>query len=304
VAATDVHLFSPRPAYRFIGVAPPETPSADPVSGQNPPYGATINYWLKSVPAGEVTLTVLDPGGAVVRTLPGSRDAGLNRVVWNLRGESTRQARIRVSPLYAPEIVVSAEGMPAPGVGSVDFLVPPGTYTVKLSAGGREFTRQLEVRKDPNSGGSVEGIRAQTALLTDLQKSLNGSVDMINQLEQSRGQLVRAKAQLGSAAATRDLVAGADSLEQKLVAVEDQLHQLKSTGRGQDGVRWPIKLAGQLGYLASTIVGSDETPTGQAREAYRYLEEQLVAVRREYERVLQEVERYNARLRARNVIVS
>ncbi len=304
VAAMDVHLFSPRPAYRFIGVAPPETPSADPVSGQNPPYGATINYWLKSAPAGDVTVTVLDAGAAVVRTLRGSRDAGLNRVVWNLRGESTRQARIRVSPLYAPEIVVSAEGMPAPGVGSVDFLVPPGTYTVKLTAGGREFTRQLEVRKDPNSGGSVEGIRAQTTLLTDLQKSLNGSVDMINQLEQTRGQLVRAKAQLGSAATTRDLVAGADSLEQKLVAVEDQLHQLKATGRGQDGVRWPIKLAGQLGYLASTIGGSDETPTAQAREAYRYLEEQLVAVRREYERVMQEVERYNARLRARNVIVS
>jgi hypothetical protein len=74
------------------------------------------------------------------------------------------------------------------------------------------------------------------------------------------------------------------------------------TGRGQDGVRWPVRLAGQLVYLAGTVAGSDEGPTTQAREAFRYLDDQVAAVRREFQRVIQEAEAYQARLRARNII--
>ncbi len=186
-------------------------------------------------------------------------------------------------------------------MGGFSILVPPGTYTVKLAVGGREFTQPLEVRKDPNSGGSLEGIRAQTALLSDIQGSLDRANRMIDSLQVRRKGLGDVRGSL-SAATNRDLLAGADSLEQKLIAVEGRLHQLRTTGRGQDGVRWPVMLAGQLVYLAGTIAGSDDPPTTQARAAFRHLDDQVTAVRQEYLRVMQEVEAYQARLRARNII--
>jgi hypothetical protein len=192
--------------------------------------------------------------------------------------------------------------MPAPGVGQLSILVPPGTYSVKLSVAGREYTRPLEVRKDPNSGGSTEGIQAQVALLQEIRGTLESSVEMINVLERVRFQLQNLRHALGDDANTRDVRAAADSLEQKLMAVEDDLHQLKLTGRGQDGVRWPVMLAGQLTYLAGTIAGSDDPPTTQAREAYRYLDERVRTTRGEYERVMsRDVAAFNTMLRGRNL---
>ncbi|MGQ0703991.1 MAG: VPS10 domain-containing protein [Gemmatimonadales bacterium] len=301
VAAQDAHLFKPRLAYRFLSATAPEAVPGDPSVGQNPPYGATINYWLRTAPSSDPTITILDSQGAVVKTIRGSRTAGVNRMRWDLRYEQTQNARLRVHPLYAPEIRIPPEGMPAPSVGSMAILAPPGRYTVKLSVGGREFTQPLEVRKDPNSGGSLEGIRAQIAFLFEIQKSLVNAVGMIDTMQLHRARLAEVRSTL-SAPANRDLASAADSLEQKIIAVEDKIHQLKTTGRGQDGVRWPVKLAGQLVYVAGTAAGSDEPPTTQARAAFHHLDDQVQAVRREYQRVMAEAEAYQARLRARNII--
>ena len=41
--------------------------------------------------------------------------------------------------------------------------MPPGNYTVKLSAGGTELSQPLMVKKDPNSSGSESDIQAQFA---------------------------------------------------------------------------------------------------------------------------------------------
>jgi hypothetical protein len=299
VVASGAHLFTPRPAWRFISVESPETPNDDPVVGQNPPYGASLNYWL-AAPA-EATLTIHDAGGAVVRTLRNSGKAGVNRVMWNLRTEPSAEARIRVPPLYAPEIQVGPEGLPAQGIGQVAILVPPGTYTVKLKVGDRELSQPLEVRKDPNSGGSMEGISTQGALLKELQGSVNDAVGMVNRLEITRRQIADLRVNLGRDSTGAGMIAPADSLEASLLAVEEQLHQVRTTGRGQDGVRWPVKVAGQLSYLAGTISQSDDPPTTQAREANRYLVELLAKARADYERVMREVEAFNARLRARNL---
>ena len=95
--------------------------------GENPPYGAAINYYLKTAPADDVTITILDAKGQVVRTLTGTNAAGLNRIHWNLRYEPTKEVRLRTSPLYAPDMRVGPEGWrPAPDAGRMSILVPPG----------------------------------------------------------------------------------------------------------------------------------------------------------------------------------
>src|SRR3989454_9900062 len=154
IRAQAAYLFKPRPAYRFRQITAPMAMTDDPTAGQNPPYGAAINYWLKPVPTGDVTLTILDAGGQTVRTLQGTKSVGINRVWWDLRTDSTKAARLRTTPLYDPELRLGPEGArPAPRVGRMTVLVPPGTYTVKLKVGGQEQSQPLVVRKDPNSSG-------------------------------------------------------------------------------------------------------------------------------------------------------
>ncbi len=296
-------LFKPRAAYRFRSITAPNAMTDDPTAGQNPPYGAAINYWLKAAPSADVTLTIQDAGGKAIRTLKGTKNVGLNRVWWDLRNDSTPPARLRTPPLYAPEVRLGAEGWrPAPGIGTLMVLMPPGTYTVKLSAGGQELTQPLVVRKDPNSGGSEEEIRVQDSLLVDLQSDFVATVGLINQIELVRSQLVTLRSVLAADRAAADIRAAADSLEQKFIAVEEDLHQLRLTGRGQDEVRWPAKLAAQITYLAGGMAGADFAPTTQQREVRQLLGQQLRASRTRFDQlVAQDLAQFNALLKQKNV---
>jgi photosystem II stability/assembly factor-like uncharacterized protein len=300
VRSQAAYLFKPRPAYRFRQITAPMAMTDDPTAGQNPPYGAAINYWLTSASTGggEVTLTVLDAGGQTLRTLQGTKNAGINRVWWDLRSDSTKAARLRTAPLYDPELRLGAEGWrAAPGVGRMTVLVPPGTYTLKLKVGGQELSQQLVVRKDPNSGGTEADIQSQAKLLAALQGDLNSAVDMINRIEVVRSQLQNLRSLLPS-----DLKARADSLEKKFSGVENSLVDLRLTGRGQDDVRWPTMLAGQLAYLAQGIASSDFAPTMQQSEVSQLLEGQLKAVGTQLDGLLnQDLAQFNAALKQQNV---
>jgi hypothetical protein len=115
VGSPAAHLFPPRPAYRFL--TRPTLPiymgeEFDPPSalGQNPPYGASINYYLGAVLDGDVEVEIADSGGHSVRKLKGTKQPGLNRLWWGLRYESTEMPRLRTSPVGHPEIGLNAEG--------------------------------------------------------------------------------------------------------------------------------------------------------------------------------------------------
>jgi hypothetical protein len=170
VSNANAHLFTIHSAYRFRGLNIPYASSDDPTAGQNPPYGASINYYLKSA-ARDVSIKITDAQGQTVQTIRGGRTAGINRVWWNLRTENSKEIRLRTSPLYAPEVRVNNEGWrPLPEGGRMTVLVPPGTYTVKLSVDGQELSEPLIILKDPNAGGTDADIQKQTAMLFDLRK--------------------------------------------------------------------------------------------------------------------------------------
>ncbi|MFN8058645.1 MAG: hypothetical protein U0Q12_05720 [Vicinamibacterales bacterium] len=272
VLASDVHLFTPRPAYRFRSITPTSTTYDDPTTGENPPYGASINYYLKGAGTAPVKLTILDQKGEVVRTLSGPSAAGINRVHWDLRYEPTREIRLRTKPMYAPWVKLGDEGWrPAPGFGgALSVLAPPGTYTVKLSAGGRELSQSLTVRKDPNSGGTEADIAEQTKMLLALRKDINDAAESVNQVEAIRSQIES----LSRVVDDPEVKKTAEDVNQKLADLEMNLFDLRITG-GQDGVRYAAKLIGKLGYLAGGLASADFKPTGQQLEVQKGLEEQL-----------------------------
>jgi hypothetical protein len=82
VLGSRAHLFDPRPAFRFAFRDPTTSESFlteyDPLShvGRNPPYGASITYYLNTPASGEVRLTILDAKETTIRTLTGTPGVG------------------------------------------------------------------------------------------------------------------------------------------------------------------------------------------------------------------------------------
>ena len=116
------------------------------------------------------------------------------------------------------------------GAGRLSILAPPGTYTVQLSVGGRQLTQTLEVRKDPHSAGTEADIQAQMTMLFKLRRDLESAVDVVNQIELVRGQI----ANLVQVVQDEAITEAGGELDQKLIALEGNLVELRETGRGQD----------------------------------------------------------------------
>jgi DNA-binding FrmR family transcriptional regulator len=315
VTAKDAHLFTPRVAYRLLSTEQPFSVGYDASAGYAPPYGASINFYLKTgsdstvrdsagtklVSKDSVSLTISDASGAVVRTMKAPRNAGINRVWWNLRGDLTKQAKIRTSPEYAPWFSVSLEGRDAPTVGRLGVLMPPGTYTVKIA--GTSESQPLVLKKDPNTADATDAALAENvAAVRGIAADLDSAVTMINALENVRGQLAALKSTMASDSARKDVMTAADSLDVKLRVVERKLFQTRATGRGQDILRWPQRISEQLQYLAGEIESSDYAPTASQRQVADLLRTQVRAVKAEFDRVMAgEVAAFNAMLQQRKV---
>src|SRR2546427_2084543 len=304
--------------------------SYDPTAGHNPPYGAPINFFLKSK-LGEkdrVRLTISDANGKAVREIEcraakeeGARRAagpggpgggggedgegggppceakpGINRIWWDLRFERSEEIRLRTSPLYAPDVKVGPEGWrSAPDAGRISLLAPPGTYTVTLTLGDEKSSQKLKVLKDPHSGGTESDIQTQTQFLTGLRDEMNAIAASLNQIESIRAQLANLEKELGTDDTGKAIRKAADELADKLTSVEGKVLQLKQTGRGQDAVRWPPMLAGKIGYLADQAETSDFPPTTQQVAVGEELKKQSDQFQQEYQQILaKDVTPFNA----------
>jgi photosystem II stability/assembly factor-like uncharacterized protein len=139
VTASDVFLFDVRPG---VALATDVTLTqsiggAKHFRGENPQAGTAISYYLKAAVQGEVKITISDYSGRVIRTLDGSKTAGLNRVQWNLRGTP-------------PPRPAGGGGFGGGGFGGAAAgpALDPGTYVLKLSVDGKDYTSKVVIEAD------------------------------------------------------------------------------------------------------------------------------------------------------------
>ena len=304
VQKSDVYLFAPRPAYRFLNRETTLDMPDHGHAGHNPPYGASINYYLKSKPTGEVKITILDVKGQTIRTFTGTKDFGINRVWWDLRYDPSKQPKLRTSPPYAPHIRIGPEGW-RPSVGGgrpMHFRVAPGTYTVKLAINSQEFSQKLTVKKDPNSAGSEADIQAQVKMLLELRDNSNSVADMINQIEWIRKQIYDLCAILRYDKNVASIISEGQELDQKLIAVEENLIELKLTGGSQDWLRWPTRFYAKLSSLAGSVGSTDFPPTTQQIEVHKMYKEQLATYQAQFEELLnKDLPAFNNLLKEKNI---
>src|SRR4030095_1397791 len=94
---------------------------------------------------GKLKLEVLDSSGRVVDELPASKRPGLNRVIWPMREKP---------PRVPPAAQVASAGIRGP-------RLLPGTYTVRLTKGGKVSETKLTVGLDRRAKFSEADRKAQ-----------------------------------------------------------------------------------------------------------------------------------------------
>jgi hypothetical protein len=204
---------------------------------------------------------------------------------------------MRTKPLNDSSFQMARDGTrDTPGFGTIAVLMPPGRYTVRLTANGQTLTQPLEVLRDPNQAETLADIRAATDAMLALQNDHRTAGEMIGTIEHVRAQLES----LGNDSATpANIRQAGDTLERKLMAVEGQMVDLRLTGRGQDEVRYPVREAGQISWLAGGIGASDFTPTSQQREVQAILDKEVRDTRASLDRLLRtDLAGFNGMLKA------
>jgi photosystem II stability/assembly factor-like uncharacterized protein len=272
-------LYQPRPGFR-----------------QARSGSAEFLYSLQAA-AEKVTIEIVGPDGAVIRTLDGPGRAGLNRAVWDLRYDGPAQIELRTIPPDDPHIWEDTRfrgkdvrpivhwGIQQPQ--RQGPLSTPGRYTVRLIAGAQTLTRAFDVLKDPKITSSASDLAASTATQLRVRDDIDKTVAMVNRLEVMRKEIEDLKK---ANAASKPAVQALDGLDQKMLNVELQLIT-KSDMYSDD--KWYVEaykvymnlvwLSGEIGSGAGDVAGgADFRPTDASLQVLAMLEKELARAEADY----------------------
>src|SRR3954462_11227541 len=198
--AGAAYLVKPAPAIRVrFGMNdptpwPPEVPA-----GENPPPGGIIDYYLAADATGPVAIEILE-GTKVIRTYASTEpvrdpDPAIDPIAYDKICRENPNAADCGLPLYwpAPQMIVSAKaGMHriawdlryqalteggGRGGNAVPHRtypasnapwVPPGNYTVRLTANGKSYTQPIAVHLDPRVKTSAVGLSRLNTLTREM----------------------------------------------------------------------------------------------------------------------------------------
>ncbi len=152
-------LFKPRTAYEYDMHSNDEGLYTR-FAGQNPPYGAIIDFYQREPQTTAASIDILDAHGRVIRHIkaqqkpktgqapaeeetrgPGAgpgvtNEVGVNRVVWNFREDGPPQWNGTAVQFRGPQ---------------VGAMVVPGTYTARITLNGHTYSQSFSVKADPRS---------------------------------------------------------------------------------------------------------------------------------------------------------
>jgi photosystem II stability/assembly factor-like uncharacterized protein len=181
---------------------------------------------------------------------------GMNRFVWNLRGADA----------------VGFEGMIMWAAGTAGAMIPPGTYTVRVTAGDKSETQTFVVKRDPRTDATQADLDEQYAFLIRIQERSNEANNAVRTVRDLRSQLEDRKARAGARGAT--LARLGQTLDSQMSAAEEEIYQVRNRS-GQDPLNYPIKLNNQIAGLAGVVSSAEAKPTKQSYEVFDLLSAQL-----------------------------
>jgi photosystem II stability/assembly factor-like uncharacterized protein len=282
LANETAHLYAPQTAIRIRNDMNPPTPWVpDMATGENPPDGAIIDYYLGAKISGVVRLEIVDGKGQLIARINSndpvppldprypdptlwarpprvlSASPGHHRFLWDMQypqvpGMSTGPDADQAVPYNTPSV-------------STAPWVMPDEYTVHLIAGGRTFSEPLKIVMDPRVKTPRAELEEQFTTAKSIYDDIMHATAAMHEITVLRDQL---KARSGQA----PVAAASDSIESKLDAIAGGGAR---GGRGVGGVRGgaagPPNLAGvrvALARIEKEIENTDQAPTDAQVEAW------------------------------------
>ena len=280
IAASKIHLFTPKDTYRTWGRSFGRQTSG--IGSQ--PTGVMIDFYFAKTQSDEVTLEILDGNDKLIRGMSSTRpdtelpipthfdtktlqlervgsrriskQNGMHRFVWDMR---------HAGP-WAAEKNRAGRGGP---------MVSPGNYRVKLTVGGWSHTETFKVLIDPRV--VTDGV-TQADLVE--QESISLRIrDLLNRARMVEARIAEVREQLKEKIEKSDR--GADQAH----VVDEQLSRIQSRLVTAEG-RYPRPmLVDQISYLYRMLDRADQKP---GQDAYERLEE-LEGMLAEYIAGLQQI---------------
>jgi photosystem II stability/assembly factor-like uncharacterized protein len=286
--SASAYLFAPQLTYRVRRnnntdtPLPPEAPS-----GQNPPDGAIIDYWLKAAPSTPVTLEVADSTGATVRRFSSADKP---------EALSPRDFNVPEYWFRPPRVLSAAPGMhrfvwdlhyPDPDVLDRDFpisaifhdtplhpqgaTVLPGKYTIKFMAEGKTYTQALDIGMDPRVKTSPEDLRRQFDLDRKIAGDLHRDYQAVQQARNLRAQLKS----ITAAKPNSEIARAASGLETKGEKLEGTAGGYGTRYLSTPEGRSLSRLNAGFNAVVSALDTADAAPTTQETAVVADLEKAL-----------------------------
>jgi photosystem II stability/assembly factor-like uncharacterized protein len=295
IAAAAVHLFPVADAtrWRFGGGSYAYRHGRF----SNPPAGASIYYFLKEKPKGELKIEILTDDNKLVRTLSSvarepdyssedddpeefkkaalAVDPGVQRAVWDLTWEGAR--KIKGGKIDT--------GDPSKGPRAV-----PGTYRVRLTVDGKTVTSPLKIVPDPRGSSSQADLDAQLAFSLRVRDDISKLTDLVSHVRSVREQVqARAKALEArkSDAGVADLLKQTEAVVKRADAIEGRLHN-PTAEIVYDilAMRGGTKLYSRLSPLQMWAIEAEGPPTAGMRQVLEVQEKELEGLARETDEFL------------------
>lgn len=295
VTSSEAYFFRPAQALRWRWDNNQETPLPPEIpTGDNPPDGAILDYYLKSVPAGEITLTITDAQGNVVQRYSSKAEAtqddmpknvpdywlappavlpvnpGLNRFVWNLRYPAPQALRYGYfgEKLAYQEFTLTNGAVPGHTSGEMvrGPLAVPGQYEATLSVNGKTYRQAITVAMDPRVKASQADLVEQFNLQRKIADALAETVARYNDVAAMKKEVAERQKTLEQNSGAKD----ANDALQKFAKNLDSLQ----TGNG-DAPGYGV-LNRELARLALMMEEGDARPSATmvaaAQENFALLE--------------------------------
>jgi photosystem II stability/assembly factor-like uncharacterized protein len=297
VASSNAYLFAPAPAIRMQWDTYTDTPlNPDVPAAANPPDGASIDYYLKSAPAGEIKLEVFDAAGKLVReyssgsaaslgykvnvpdywlapapVLP--KDAGLHRFIWDLRYPDPEQLLYTYYGIHVNyfEYTLADHAIPhnTPWHEPQGPMVVPGQYEVRLTVGGVTYRQPITVKLDPRLDVSTQELQRQLDLAQKVAVSMSATYQGYNQAAKLHLELTALIASLTETGKSPEALAAAKALDVKALGLTDAAGPPPGLGpMNRDLTRLMIAVDQSDTPPASSVV---ETFTGMCEEGHAAL---------------------------------
>ncbi len=156
--------------------------------GQNPQYGALIDYYLKSpVAKGDIKLTIHDMSGKQINEVKVDTTSGIHRAAWDMTYTSN-----------IPPMRFGNRTFPVPGP-----RVVPSLYVAKLTVNGESMEQTFNVEDDPRIDISIADRTAYTAMVlevSDLMAKTRAASTSIRKVYQKVNKLEKDNKKLSASA--------------------------------------------------------------------------------------------------------